>query len=197
MCLLLKQNVAHERIRAGAGVVIGAGVQAFMNSSIQGQYMRQTVLNTAGAVAGGFVTRGIGMSFNANFTNGLIGGNNAFNSIISGLNRQVVANFAGYVTSDLISTEFKNPNQSFKGALDPVNLGFSALGGGLTGLNGFVSQPSYIPQSASPLMNSLELKPLVPFHINPNLVIPNYIIPTRNVAPPSFYVPKFKPQFKG
>ncbi|RKR10999.1 RHS repeat-associated protein [Flavobacterium sp. 81] len=179
------------------GVVIGAGVQSFMNSAIKGESMQQTVLNTMGGVAGGFVTRGIGLSFDVNFTNGLIGGNSMFNSIISGATREVFANVGGNVTYDLISTEFKNPDKSFKGALDPVNLGLSAVGGGLTGLNRFVVQPSYISQTQSPLINSLELRPITPFNVNPNLVIPNYIIPARNVIPPSFYVPKLKPQFKG
>lgn len=179
------------------GVVIGAGVQSILNSSVEGLDMEKTVMNTLGAVAGGFVTRGIGLKFDANFSNGIIGGNNAFNAIITGATREVVSSFSGSVTNDLISTKFANPGESFKKSLDPVNLGLNALGGGLTGLNGFTSQPSYIPQTQSPLLNSLELKPLTPFYLNPSLVIPQFIIPTRNVIPPSFQVPKFKPQFKG
>lgn len=179
------------------GVVIGAGVQGFMNSAIKGEGMQQTLVNTGSAVAGGFVTRGVGLKFDATFTNGLVGGNNAFNSIITGATREVVSNFSGNITTDLVRTGGKNPAESFKGALDPVNLGFSAFGGGLTGLNGFVSQPSYILQTSSPLINSLELIPITPFNVSPNLVIPKYIIPARNVTPPSFYAPKLKPQFKG
>lgn len=179
------------------GVVIGAGVQSILNSSVEGLDMEKTVMNTLGAVAGGFVTRGIGLKFDANFSNGIIGGNNAFNAIITGTTREVVSSFSGSVTNDLISTKFANPSESFKKSLDPVNLGFSALGGGLTGLNGFASQPSYITQTQSPLLNSLELKPLTPFYLNPSLVVPHFIIPTRNVIPPSFQIPKFKPQFKG
>ncbi|KQB41120.1 hypothetical protein [Flavobacterium aquidurense] len=76
-------------------------------------------------------------------------------------------------------------------------LGFSAIGGGLTGLNEFKSQPSYIPQTPSPLINSLELRPITPLNVNPSLVIPKFIIPTRNIIPPTSYAPKFKPQFKG
>ena len=129
------------------GVVIGAGVQAFMNSAIKGDNMQQTVLSTMGGVAGGFVTRGIGLSFDANFANGLIGGNNAFNSIITSATKEVFANFGGNITNDLIATKFENPSQSFMNAIDPSTLGLSAVGGGLIGLNGFSSQPSYIPVS--------------------------------------------------
>lgn len=179
------------------GVVIGAGVQAFMNSAIKGESMQQTLINTGAGVAGGFVTRGVGLKFDTTFANGLIGGNNALNSIITGATKEVASNFLGNVTNDLVRTGGKNPAESFKGALDPVNLGFSAFGGGLTGLNGFVSQPSYIPQTPSPLIYSLELRPITPFNINPSLVIPNYIIPARNVIPPSFHAPKLNPQFKG
>jgi hypothetical protein len=179
------------------GVVWAGAAQAYLNSSLQGADMQQTVTNIGAGAAGGAVTRGVGLKFDANFTNGLIGGNNVFNSVLTGATREVVANAAGNVTNDLISTKFENPDMSFRKALDPVNLGLSAIGGGFIGFRSFSSQPSYIPQSSSPLLNSLELRPLTPFHVNPTFTVPTYTIPTRNVVPPTFYVPKVKPQFKG
>ncbi|OMQ12516.1 hypothetical protein BXU01_06465 [[Flexibacter] sp. ATCC 35103] len=163
------------------GVVWAGGVQSFLNSMIESSSMEQTVFNTIGGAVGGFVTRGIGVQFNATFTNGLIGGNNAFNSIITGATREVLANFWGNVTNDLIATKFENPDISFKKALDPVNLGFGAVAGGLLGSNEFNTQPSYVPKTSSPFLNYFDLRPTI---------TPVIIIPSRKVIPPSFYTPK-------
>lgn len=179
------------------GVVWAGGTQAYLNSSIKGLGMGETLLNIGAGATGGLVTRGVGLSFDATFTQGLIGGNNIFNSVITGATREVVSNVSGNLTSNLIGTKFENPSKSFKEALDPVNLGLYAVGGGFSGLNAFLAQPSYVPNTPSPLIYSLELRPMTPFNVNPSLVIPKFNIPTRNVIPPTFYAPKLKPQFKG
>ncbi|MEA9413813.1 RHS repeat-associated core domain-containing protein [Flavobacterium sp. PL02] len=175
------------------GVVWAGGAQSYLNSATRGEDLGTMARNTVGGLIGGIASYGIGLNFDSTFTNGLIGGNNIYNSAITATTREIASNFVGTFSSNYWNTK-GDFDYSLKTALDPISLGMSAVGGGLTGALGYKTQSGDIPYSPPILKNNLELR-IMPYYIpNPSIVIPNIPLPPRTVVPPSFYTPKVIPK---
>ena len=156
------------------GVIWAGGAQGLLNSMIRGDNLENTLSNTTTGLISGAVSYGINLKFDQLLPNGLIGGNNYLNSVLTGATREVISNFGGSFAGEFSRTwDFEN---SVRSAANPFNIGLSAVSGGLSGGLDFENSPK--PKTQSPIIESLNLIPYYPMPI----ILP----PVRTVIPPVY-----------
>lgn len=165
------------------GVIWAGGAQGFLNSSIRnGGDLGKIGRDTVGGLIGGAVSYGVSLKFDSLFPKGIIGGNNIFNSVLTGATREVVSSFTGNFASSYWNSDF-DFNQSVKAASNPFSLGLSAVGGGFSAAYNYKLQSSDVPKTTSPVINALELQTL-PYV----LPLATQIMPVFQIPPPTFHI---------
>jgi len=179
------------------GVVIGAGVQSFLNSAVNGDDFRTTLANTGTGVVSGGLTLGFGKGLGLIFPNGIIGfGNPILKEGINNVFGSIISSFL--VTSTLTG----NVNEGCKAAFDPVNIVSGAILGGLDGarkIPNATKVPVEVIKQNQSILESLQLKSIPVRTLPQNVVIPqtNVYIPQRTVIPPNYKYNFSQNKFKG
>lgn len=156
---------------SNSSVFLNAGL---VDEMIRGDNLENTLSNTTTGLISGAVSYGINLKFDQLLPNGLIGGNNYLNSVLTGATREVISNFGGSFAGEFSRTwDFEN---SVRSAANPFNIGLSAVSGGLSGGLDFENSPK--PKTQSPIIESLNLIPYYPMPI----ILP----PVRTVIPPVY-----------
>ncbi len=179
------------------GVVWAGGVQGLLNSVIKGDDGFDIIQNTIGGVFSGAISMGVGMRFDQMLPNGILGGNNLFNKVLSETTREVMSSVTANFATSLARGGF-DFKASFKTAFDPFSIIASAASGALTGVHNFNSQPAYVRPTVSPVIENLQLRTTVPYVVPIQSIlipiIPPALPPIRTVVPPAFYLPQNRPR---
>ncbi len=161
------------------GVVWAGGFQGLGNSLIKGDDMQTTLQNVGIGLASGAVARYVNVKFDTTFAQGLLGGNNMLNSVVSESTKAIFSNFSANFSAKFIESGFNGKfdfEESFRYAANPTNMIMSGVSGGLTGAHNYNI-------SSSPTTPSIYIES---FRLIPNPPIVPVIRASRGVVPPSY-----------